>query len=228
MPSSRSTRRNLLASAGVAAAAAATGVFRAGFVWATAGPSHQHPAFGSEWYPRNMWIGGSAENQHHIATYGDLSVFPFHGFINGARDRAGNFVQFAPRLKSAGGNWDPNEWAQLFADAGAKFAGPVAEHHDGFSMWNSSVNEWNSVARGPRLDLLRLHADAIRGKGLKLHRRWRPEVDAGCEQLAGQRPVGQVSGRQRRQFRRWHAVDHLGLPRRRQPALDSSVMPRSH
>lgn len=200
MPSSRLTRRNLLASAGVAAAAAATGVFRAGFVWATAGPSHydptwasvdQHPAapewfqdakfgiyyhwgtwsvpaFGSEWYPRNMWIGGSAENQHHIATYGDLSVFPFHGFINGARDRAGNFVQFAPRLKSAGGNWDPNEWAQLFADAGAKFAGPVAEHHDGFSMWNSVVNEWNSVARGPRLDLLRLHADAIRGKGLKL------------------------------------------------------------
>jgi alpha-L-fucosidase len=200
MPSSRFTRRNLLATAGVAGAAAATGVLRAGFAWATAGPSHydptwasvdQHPpapewfqdakfgiyyhwgawsvpAFGSEWYPRNMWISGSAENQHHISTFGDLSAFPYHNFINGARDRAGNFVQFAPRLRSAGGNWDPNEWAQLFADAGAKFAGPVAEHHDGFSMWNSTVNEWNSVARGPRLDLLRLHADAIRGKGLKL------------------------------------------------------------
>jgi alpha-L-fucosidase len=126
------------------------------------------PAFGSEWYPRNMWIGGSAENQHHIATYGDLSTFPTHAFINGGRDRAGNFVQFAPRLRSAGGNFDPNEWAQLFADAGAKFAGPVAEHHDGFSMWNSTVNEWNSVAKGPRLDLLRLHADAIRAKGLRL------------------------------------------------------------
>ncbi|WP_255421174.1 MULTISPECIES: alpha-L-fucosidase [Micromonospora] len=77
-------------------------------------------------------------------------------------------MQFAPKLTSAGGKWDPNEWAQLFADAGAKFAGPVAEHHDGFSMWNSSANEWNSVARGPRLDLLRLQADAIRAKGLKL------------------------------------------------------------
>ena len=32
---------------------------------------------------------------------------------------------------------------------GAKFAGPVAEHHDGFSMWNSRANEWNSVGRGP-------------------------------------------------------------------------------
>ena len=126
------------------------------------------PAFGNEWYPRNMYIGGSAENQHHIATYGDPSVWPYHNFINGARDKAGNWVQFAPKLASAGGNFDPASWAQLFADAGAKFAGPVAEHHDGYSMWNSTANEWNSVATGPRLDLLRLHADAIRAKGLKL------------------------------------------------------------
>ncbi|SBT43432.1 alpha-L-fucosidase [Micromonospora auratinigra] len=126
------------------------------------------PAYASEWYPRNMYNAGSNENNHHKSVYGDPSVWPYHNFINGARDKAGNFVQFAPKLTSAGGNWDPTEWAQLFADAGARFAGPVAEHHDGFSMWNSSVNEWNSVARGPRLDLLRLQADAIRGRGLKL------------------------------------------------------------
>jgi alpha-L-fucosidase len=126
------------------------------------------PAFGNEWYPRNMYIGGSNENNHHKAVYGDPSVWPYQNFINGARDKAGNWVQFAPKLKSAGGAFDPNEWAQLFADAGAKFAGPVAEHHDGFSMWNSTANEWNSVRTGPKLDLLRLHADAIRAKGLKL------------------------------------------------------------
>ncbi|WP_250213460.1 alpha-L-fucosidase [Acrocarpospora catenulata] len=126
------------------------------------------PAFANEWYPRNMYNSGSNENNHHRSVYGDPSAWPYHNFINGARDRAGNWVQFAPRLRSAGGNFDPDEWAQLFADAGARFAGPVAEHHDGYSMWNSSVNEWNSVATGPRLDLLRLHADAIRAKGLKL------------------------------------------------------------
>src|ERR1041384_2175592 len=126
------------------------------------------PAFANEWYPRNMYHSGSNENNHHKAVYGEPSAWPYHNFINGARDRAGNWVQFAPKLVSAGGAFDPAAWAQLFVDAGAKFAGPVAEHHDGFSMWNSSVNEWNSVARGPRLDLLRLHADAIRAKGLKL------------------------------------------------------------
>ncbi|MFF4209131.1 alpha-L-fucosidase [Streptomyces sp. NPDC001796] len=126
------------------------------------------PAYDSEWYPRNMYIAGSAANQHHIATYGDPSVWPYHNFINGAKDLAGNFVQFAPKLKSAGGNFDPDAWAQLFVDAGARFAGPVAEHHDGFSMWNSQVNEWNSVAKGPRLNLLQLFTTAIRAKGLKL------------------------------------------------------------
>lgn len=125
------------------------------------------PAYDNEWYPRNMYIGGSRVNTHHVNTYGAPADWPYRNFIDGARDKAGNFVQFAPKLRSAGGNFDPDEWAQLFADAGAKFAGPVGEHHDGYSMWNSRVNEWHSVARGPRLDLMRLHADAIRAKGLK-------------------------------------------------------------
>ncbi|MEU6379097.1 alpha-L-fucosidase [Streptomyces sp. NPDC046909] len=126
------------------------------------------PAFGNEWYPRNMYRAGDSANQHHIATYGQPAAWPYHNFINGAQDLAGNFVKFAPKLKSAGGNFDPDEWAQLFVDAGARFAGPVAEHHDGFSMWDSQVNEWNSVKKGPGLDLLKLFSTAIRAKGLKL------------------------------------------------------------
>jgi alpha-L-fucosidase len=125
------------------------------------------PAFANEWYPRSMYLNGSPENNHHKQVYGDPAAWPYHNFINGARDKAGNWVQFAPKLKSAGGNFDPDEWAQLFVDAGAKFAGPVAEHHDGYSMWNSASNEWNSVRTGPKLDLVGLHANAIRAKGLK-------------------------------------------------------------
>jgi hypothetical protein len=77
-------------------------------------------------------------------------------------------VQFAPKLKSAGGKFDPDEWVQLFVDTGARFGAPVAEHHDGFSMGDSQVNEWNSVKKGPVLDLLRVFATAIPAKGLKL------------------------------------------------------------
>lgn len=126
------------------------------------------PAYGNEWYPRNMYEAGNNANRHHIATYGQPSAWPYHNFIDGAQDLAGNFVKFAPKLKSAGGKFDPDEWVQLFVDAGARFAGPVAEHHDGFSMWDSQVNEWNSVDKGPGLDLLKLFSTAIRAKGLKL------------------------------------------------------------
>ncbi|WP_344748808.1 alpha-L-fucosidase, partial [Streptosporangium vulgare] len=125
------------------------------------------PEYGTEWYPRTMYLPGSSENNHHKSVYGDPSAWPYHNFIDGARNKAGDWVQFAPKLKSAGGNFDPGEWAQLAADSGARFAGPVAEHHDGFSMWDSQVNEWNSVDRGPRLDLVQLFADAVRAKGLK-------------------------------------------------------------
>ena len=126
------------------------------------------PAFGNEWYPRNMFIKGTPENKHHEEVYGDVAQWPYNNFITGAKDKKGNFVQFAPKLKSNGGKFDPDEWAQLFADAGAKFAGPVAEHHDGFSLWASKVNPWNAKDMGPKLDLVGLLSDAIRKKNMKV------------------------------------------------------------
>jgi alpha-L-fucosidase len=126
------------------------------------------PQFGSEWYGRDMYRPGSREYDHHKATYGDPTVWGYDRFIDGGIDAAGNPVQFAPKLVSRGGKFDPEDWARTVKVSGARFAGPVAEHHDGFSMWDSRVNEWNSVARGPRLDLLDLFAKAVRGQGLKL------------------------------------------------------------
>src|SRR5512136_1576009 len=62
------------------------------------------PAFANEWYPRNMYKTGTLENQHHIEKYGDINQWPYNYFITGARDKKGNLVQFAPKLKSEGGN----------------------------------------------------------------------------------------------------------------------------
>jgi alpha-L-fucosidase len=126
------------------------------------------PAFANEWYPRNMYGENSRENLHHIENYGHPDEWPFHYFITGAEDKHGNFKQFAPRLKSEGGNFDPQEWADLFAAAGARFAGPVAEHHDGFSMWASDVNPWNARDKGPGIDLVGVLTDAFRESGMKI------------------------------------------------------------
>jgi len=161
------------------------------------------PATGNEWYPRNMYnkAGNSYEYTHHLATYGDpFGDWQYHNFLLGKNDKKGNFVQFKPVLKSAGGKFDPDEWARLFDSAGAKWAGPVAEHHDGISMWDSKVNEWNSVAKGPKLDLAKLFAASIRARGLKfmmsMHHAWNfngywtyppvAQTDTSLQKLYGQ------------------------------------------
>jgi alpha-L-fucosidase len=118
------------------------------------------PAFLSEWYPRHMYKNGTIWNIHHRLKYGKPSEFGYKDFI----------PQFTAE------KFDADEWAKLFKEAGAKFAGPVAEHHDGFSMWNSKVNPWNATKMGPKRDLVGEFATAIRKHGMKFictfHHSW--------------------------------------------------------
>lgn len=101
------------------------------------------PAYGSEWYPRWMYApnrkdwGGDIYD-YHKKTYGPVSEFNYHDFI--------------PMFTAE--HFDAKEWADLFKSAGAKFAGPVAQHHDGFAMWDSKLNPWNAKAMGPKKDIL--------------------------------------------------------------------------
>ncbi|HOD52746.1 MAG TPA: alpha-L-fucosidase [Candidatus Hydrogenedentes bacterium] len=110
------------------------------------------PAFGSEWYPRDMHLTGKPEYRHHVETYGEPSEFGYHDFV--------------PMFKAE--HFDPEAWADLFQKAGARFAGPVAEHHDGFSMWNSALTPWNVVNKGPHRDIMGELATAIRKHGMRL------------------------------------------------------------
>ena len=108
------------------------------------------PAFNNEWYPRNMYIQGSPEYEHHIATYGPHSKFGYKDFI--------------PMFKAE--KWQPEKWAQLFKQAGAQYVVPVAEHHDGFQMYKSDISHWNSYEMGPHRDVLgELHA-ACKAEGI--------------------------------------------------------------
>ncbi|KAI6783556.1 uncharacterized protein J7T54_005585 [Emericellopsis cladophorae] len=89
-------------------------------------------------------------------------------FITGGKELQGNDVQFNPVLASEGGEFDPAAWMRVIKASDARFAGPVAEHHDGFSMWDSEVNEWNSVDLGPKIDLVKLLADLVPENDMKL------------------------------------------------------------
>lgn len=116
------------------------------------------PAFGNEWYPRNMYQPGSREFEHHVKTYGPQTQFGYKDFI--------------PLFKAE--QFDPAAWAKLFRKSGAKFVVPVAEHHDGFAMYRTTLNRWNAFDMGPRCDLIGELATAIRNEqlifGLSSHR----------------------------------------------------------
>lgn len=116
------------------------------------------PAFGSEWYSRNMYQEGSREFEHHRQTYGDQTEFGYKDFI--------------PMFKAE--KFDADQWAQLFEASGARYVIPVAEHHDGFAMYDSELNEWNAKKMGPKRDVLGELKRAIEGHkmtfGLSSHR----------------------------------------------------------
>jgi len=109
------------------------------------------PAFGSEWYPRNMHAKNRKEYKHHVETYGDPVTCGYDRFV----------PQFTAE------KFDADEWAELFRKAGAKFAGPVAEHHDGFAMWASKLTPWNAKDMGPKRDITGEMAAAVRKRGMK-------------------------------------------------------------
>ena len=108
------------------------------------------PAFGNEWYPRNMYIQGSPEFEHHVKTYGAHKDFGYKDFI--------------PMFKAE--KFDAGEWAELFEKAGAKYVVPVAEHHDGFQMYRSELSHWNAAEMGPGRDTLGELCRAFAEKGL--------------------------------------------------------------
>ena len=65
-------------------------------------------------------------------------------------------------------NFDPAHWVALAKDAGMKYLILTTRHHDGFCLWNSVTTDFNAAQIGPKRDLVREFADAVRAGGLKL------------------------------------------------------------
>ncbi|NEK79387.1 MAG: alpha-L-fucosidase, partial [Xanthomonas perforans] len=56
--------------------------------------------------------------------------------------------------------------AKLFRASGARYVVPVAEHHDGFALYDSKLSDWTAMKMGPKRDLLGELSKAIRAQGL--------------------------------------------------------------
>ncbi|TXE13915.1 alpha-L-fucosidase [Seonamhaeicola algicola] len=69
---------------------------------------------------------------HHKKKYGNPKKYGYKHIIE----------EFNPS------GFDAKAWAELFAKSGAKFAGPVAMHHDNFAMWDAKSTRWNSMNYG--------------------------------------------------------------------------------
>jgi len=108
------------------------------------------PAFGSEWYPREMYRSNTREFKHHIEKYGPQIKFGYKDFI--------------PLFKAE--KFNATEWVNLFKKSGAKYVVPVAEHHDGFAMYKTSMSKWNAANMGPRRDIVGELAEATKKAGL--------------------------------------------------------------
>lgn len=96
------------------------------------------PEYRNEWYSRNMYIQGYPEFDHHRETYGEQRDFGYKDFI--------------PMFTAE--RFDADEWLDLFARAGARYYFPVAEHHDGYQMYDSRISHWNAAETGPRRDVI--------------------------------------------------------------------------
>lgn len=110
------------------------------------------PAFESEWYSRNMYIKGSPCYEYHIKTYGPHKEFGYKDFI--------------PMFQAE--KFQPDKWAELFDKAGAKYVIPVAEHHDGFQMYESRLSDWNAKNMGPKRDVLGELKEEVERRGMVL------------------------------------------------------------
>jgi alpha-L-fucosidase len=105
----------------------------------------------NEWYPRNMYNpkDGAYKNfQAHFAN----------------SDPSKGYKDLIPQFRAE--HFNAAEWAKLFKEAGAQYVVPVAEHHDGFSMYDSGLSDWTVVKMGPKRDTLAELAAAVRAQGL--------------------------------------------------------------
>jgi alpha-L-fucosidase len=107
-------------------------------------------AYASEWYSKHMYSNAGVQ-KWHTEHFGPVDKFGYKDLI--------------PLFTME--KFDPQEWAELFKKAGARYVIPTAEHHDGFAMYDSKLTKWNAKNMGPKRDFIGELGDAVRNQGMK-------------------------------------------------------------
>ncbi|MDB5279430.1 MAG: alpha-L-fucosidase [Ferruginibacter sp.] len=95
----------------------------------------------AEWYQNTLTGGDSATTNYHRKKFGDRTYYDL------AKD-------FKAEL------FNPDEWAKVFEQSGAKYIVLTSKHHDGYALWPSREASrdrgfaWNAAEVGPHRDLL--------------------------------------------------------------------------
>lgn len=116
-------------------------------------PSYTRKGGYAEWYYRGYMNRDSTS-----------AVWQFHKRVYGEKF---TYQDFAPLFRAE--LFNPDEWADIFAQSGARYVVLTSKHHDGFCLWPSSLRPgWNSVDAGPHRDLLGDLTTSVRKRGLKM------------------------------------------------------------
>ena len=108
----------------------------------------------AEWYLNTMRIEGSPTQRYHAEHYGADY----------------DYYNFAPTFNQDIQKWNPETWATIFRDAGAKYVVLTSKHHEGFTLWPSATPN-------PTLPVDRQHASrdivgeltaAVRQQGMRM------------------------------------------------------------
>ena len=119
-------------------------------------PAYAHPEGYAEWLYRGLMGHSSPGRMKMMALYGDTT--------QETRALYGELRRYWHAEL-----WDPEEWARVFKEAGAKYVVLVTKHHDGYCLWNSALQpEWNSVTSGPHRDIVTELNNAVRMAGMKM------------------------------------------------------------
>jgi alpha-L-fucosidase len=122
--------------------------------WAPANADIDVYAKYAEWYWKRInddSKAGKLFREYHNATYG----------------KDFQYQDFAPLFKAE--HFNPDQWAEVFKNAGAQYVVLTSKHHEGFTLWPSAESwNWNSVDIGPHRDLCGDLTKAVKKAGLHM------------------------------------------------------------